>query len=277
MTVNNRTDPPIGPPGALPWVPVDPGAGREYVTRVGDHEVHAVEYGGGERAMVLLHGLCGSSAWWSRNTADFARDFRVLVPDLIGFGRSRTIGPLPPPDRIALLLRDWLDRRGVDRVSLVGHSMGGQIGIHLAAHAPDRIDRLVLVDSAGIPRPMSPGALIRFAAEAAPVWRWGDPSFLPTIARDTWTAGPRIVLRAVYNILQDDVRPLLSTIRAPTLVVWGEHDSLVPLADAWEFRQGIPDARLAVLRGAAHNPMVDRPEDFNRVVRRFLDGDRVGR
>ena len=63
----------------------------------------------------------------------------------------------------------------------------------------------------------------------------------------------------------------------PTLVLWGERDTLVPLSDAWEFRRQIPGARLAILRGAAHNPMVDRPADFNRVLKRFLDGEPIGR
>jgi pimeloyl-ACP methyl ester carboxylesterase len=251
--------------------------GRPILTRLGDHEIHALEYGAGKDVVVLLHGLSGSSRWWNRNIPELARHARVLVPDLIGFGRSRPSGRLPTLDNVARLLLDWLDALGLERVCLVGHSMGGQISVHLAAASPQRLDRLVLVDSAGIPRKLSPRALIRFAAEVGPLWRWGDPTFLPVIAGDALTAGPRVLLRAILHIVQDDIRPLLPSISVPTLVVWGERDTLVPLGDAWELRRLIPNSRLAVLRGAAHNPMVDRPAAFNRILRRFLDGEEIGR
>jgi pimeloyl-ACP methyl ester carboxylesterase len=251
--------------------------GRPIVTRMGDQEIHALEYGAGERTILLVHGLSGSSRWWDRNIPELAARYRVVVPDLIGYGRSRPTGRLPDLREAALLLGEWLPTLDTSRVVLVGHSMGGQISVHLAARRPELLERLVLIDSAGIPRPLTPGSLLRFAAEVGPLWRWGDPSFLPVIAGDAWTAGPRVLLRSVVHILRDDIRPLLSRISVPTLLIWGERDTLVPLSDAWEFRNRIPGARLAVLRGAAHNPMVDRPADFNRLLRRFLDGDPVGR
>lgn len=252
-------------------------SGRPIVTRIGDHEVHCLEFGTGDRVLLLLHGLSGSSRWWARNIPELCKKYRLLVPDLVGFGRSRGRASLPPIDQAAILLCEWLDTMELQRVMLVGHSMGGQIAVHLAARDPSRLEKLVLVDSAGLPRSLSIGALVRFAAEAAPLWRWGDPRFLPTIAGDALTAGPRVLLRAIWHILHDDVRPLLPKVTVPTLIIWGERDTLVPLADAYAFRQGIRGARLAILRGAAHNPMVDRPSDFNRLLQRFLDGEPVGK
>lgn len=251
---------------------------REIVTRIDEYEIHSVEYGTGERVVLLLHGLSGSSRWWQRNAPELAKSYRVLVPDLIGFGRSRMAGShLPTISELAGVVLAWLTQRGVPRASLVGHSMGGQIAVHAVAQDQKRFDRLVLADAAGIPRPVTPTAVVRFAAEVAPIWRWGDPTFLPVIAGDALSAGPRVLFRAVRNILQDDVRPLLPRISIPTLIIWGERDSLVPLRDAWEFRRLIPNSRLVILPGAAHNSMVDRPADFNRLVRRFLEGEPVGR
>lgn len=246
------------------------------VTRMGGHEVHALEYGTGDRVLLLLHGLSGSSRWWSRNIPELSRHYRLLVPDLIGFGRSRAAS-LPPIDEAAALLGEWMDSMELGPVVVVGHSMGGQIAIHLAAADPSRLEKLVLIDSAGIPRNLSVSTALRFAAEVAPLWRWGDPRFLPVIAGDAWAAGPRVLMRAVWHIVRDDVRPLLPRITVPTLILWGERDTLVPLSDAWKLREGLPDARIVVLRGAAHNPMVDRPADFNRLLQRFLDGELVGR
>ena len=96
------------------------------------------------------------------------------------------------------------------------------------------------------------------------------------IVGDAWTAGPRTLLRSIAHIVRDDVRPLLPSVQAPTLVVWGEGDTWVPLKHALHFRRSIPDASLVVLRGAAHMPMIDRPDAFNRLVLRFLAGKRVG-
>ena len=76
---------------------------------------------------------------------------------------------------------------------------------------------------------------------------------------------------ALTHILRDDVVPLLPRITAPTLVVWGAHDPLVPLEHGRTIAAGIPDARLVVLADAAHNPMIDRPAEFNAAVRGFLE------
>jgi pimeloyl-ACP methyl ester carboxylesterase len=249
---------------------------RRIVTRVGQHAIHALEVGEGSECVALVHGLSGSSRWWRRNLAAFGRRYRVLVPDLVGFGRTGCGGRVPSIPEAARVLCEWLDRLGVERAHMVGHSMGGQIAVHLAARYPERLQRLVLVDAAGIARPLQPRALAQFALGVAPPRRWGDPFFIPVIMRDALSTGPRRILQATMHILRDDVRPLLPSIQAPTLVVWGEWDTLVPVEHAREFRSRIPGARLVVLRRAAHNPMVDRAADFNRMVLRFLAGEEIG-
>lgn len=268
------------------WIPSPPEgssaawgglAPRSRMTWVGRFQIHSLEFGSGEEQLVLLHGLSGSALWWRRNVPALAKHYRVVLPELVGFGRSPAAKRPPPVAETADLLDGWMGEVGLERVHLVGHSMGGQISIHLAARHPSRLDRLVLVDAAGIPRPLTPAYALRFAMEVGPLWRWGDPRFLPTIVRDALTAGPRTVVGALGHILRDDVRPLLARITAPTLVVWGERDNLVPLLHAGELRDHIPHAQLAVLRGAGHNPMVDRAADFNRLLLRFLGGESVGR
>jgi pimeloyl-ACP methyl ester carboxylesterase len=251
-------------------------ARRRVVDDVGPYRVHALEAGSGAECVVLLHGLSGSSRWWHRTMDAFARRYRVLVPDVVGFGRTRCPGPLPGIPELAAILGEWMEMRGARGAHVVGHSMGGQLAVHLAAARPDLVSRLVLVDAAGIRRPVSPATVLRFAREVAPPVRWGDPVFLPVIVRDALTAGPRNILRALRHILADDVRPLLPRITAPTLVLWGGRDTIVPVAHAADFRAGIPGARLIVLPRAAHNPMVDRPGEFNRAVLRFLAGRAVG-
>lgn len=249
---------------------------RSVLTQVGNHRVHSVELGRGTEQVVLIHGLAGSAVWWRRNVQALCEHYRVVIPDLIGFGKTRRSGRLPPLPGVARVLVEWMDAIELDHAHVVGHSMGGQIALHLTARYPDYVHRLVLVDAAGIPRPLTPIEVGRSALAMAPPSTWGDPLFLRTIVRDALTAGPRTLAHALWYIIGDDVGPLLPRIRVPTLIVWGENDRLIPMEHAREFREGIPGARLAVIPGAAHNPMVDQPGEFNDAVLRFLRGESVG-
>ncbi len=249
---------------------------RARTTDVGSYRVHSVETGEGPEVVALLHGLSGSSRWWQRNIPALSATRRVVVPDLIGFGRSRGAGVLPDIATLADVLAEWLESAVGEPVHLVGHSMGGHLSIHLAARHPERVRRLVLVDAAGIPRPLTARTAARFAYDVAPPRRWGDPRFLPVIWGDVLAAGPFNVLAGLLHVLRDDVRPLLPGIQAPTLIVWGQRDSVIPVADGREMRALIPGSRLLVLPGAYHNAMVDRSKAFNTAVLGFLDGTEVG-
>ncbi|HEX7119210.1 MAG TPA: alpha/beta fold hydrolase [Longimicrobiales bacterium] len=244
---------------------------RRY-TEVAGYRFHSVHAGSGP-PVVLLHGLAGSHRWWRYTVPALQEDFRIHVPELIGFGASRsaTVPPGGIPAMMELLLR-WLDAQGLECPHVVGHSMGGQISIHLAASRPDRVGRLVLASAAGIPRRRSAAELVRFLVELLPPRAWGRPAFLPTVVRDALRAGPRTILRMMYHILADDVRPLLARIRSPTLLVWGRLDPLTPLSHAWILADGIRGAQLRVIPDAAHNPMADRPRVFNRLILSFLRG-----
>lgn len=250
---------------------------RAHQADFGPFRIHWAETGEGDDAVALVHGLSGSSRWWARNIRALASRYRVLIPDLIGFGRSRVgMGMLPDVPGVAHVLGEWLNFAAEGPAFLVGHSMGGQISIHLAAREPERIKRLVLVDAAGLPRPLTPRHVMRFAYEVLPPRRWGDPTFLPVILGDAFSAGALTVMMALRNILRDDVRPLLADLRVPTLLLWGERDTIIPPSHGEQMRRLIPEARLLVLRGAYHNPMVDSPGEFNASVLAFLAGQEVG-
>jgi pimeloyl-ACP methyl ester carboxylesterase len=148
--------------------------------------------------------------------------------------------------------------------------MGGQVAIHIAAKWPARIDRLVLVSAAGIPRPLTLAAMTRFIAEIVPPRGWGKPTFLPTVAADALRAGPRSLMGAANRLLRDDVRPLLGQITAPALLIWGRLDPLTPLAHGEFMAQHIAGARLIIFDDAAHMPMIDAPDRFNDEVLQFL-------
>lgn len=239
-------------------------------TTVDDHRIHSVHAGAGE-PVVLLHGLCGSHRWWRHTVPALAARYRVHVPELVGFGRSRGSGPQPEIRELTDLLRSWIERQVESPFRLIGHSMGGQIALHLAADGA-ALEALALVAPAGIPRERTLGAAARLLCQVVPPRRWGAPSFLPTVAGDVLRTGPRTLLAAARSLLEDDVRPLLGAIAARTLLIWGELDPLVPVAHGREMATAMANAELVVVEGAAHNVMADRPAEFNGLLLAFLAG-----
>src|SRR5688572_8554069 len=170
------------------------------------HRIHSIRAGSGPD-VVLLHGLAGSSTWWRYTMPELGQHFTLHAPDLVGFGKSRGT-PLVIAD-MAELVTDWMQMTGLSCAHVIGHSMGGQVAIHMAAHHAERVERLVLVSAAGIPRRVSLVQAAQFFAEIVPPRAWGTKRFLPHIAFDALRAGPLAVAHATAIILRDDVRELL--------------------------------------------------------------------
>jgi pimeloyl-ACP methyl ester carboxylesterase len=163
---------------------------------------------------------------------------------------------------------------GLRSAHLVGHSMGGYLSLKLAARRPEAVDKLVLVDPAGMPsRRTMLGHLGPLLLSA----RYARPTFLPVLVRDALYAGPLTLLRTTRDLLAEDVRGDLRRVEAPTLLVWGGRDPLIPPPIGDVMRAEIPNSRLLVIERAGHNPMFDRPEDFNGALLAFLAGEPVGR
>ncbi len=219
--------------------------------------------------MVLIHGLGGSSDWWSRNIDALAAEHTVVAVDLVGFGRNRFFVrrsslPLRFSDTAALLAR-WIESAFDGPVHVVGNSMGGQTAIHLAATRPDLVRSLTLVNSTGIPFELAAGPHI----ENLIVPR-GALSFTTILARDAFRSGPTSIALAFARLLRDDARPLLKAIGVPTLLLWGEHDPLVPLTYAKQMLEMLPAARLVTVPDAGHIPFWENAEFFNRTLLEFL-------
>jgi pimeloyl-ACP methyl ester carboxylesterase len=228
--------------------------------------IHYLTGGEGD-PLVLLHGMAGSTRWWRKNIAPLGRNSRVYLVDLIGFGYSR--GQTFVLGEIADHIYAWTQQLGLERFNIIGHSMGGFIAADIAAHHPQQVERLVLVDAAAIPLPRS---LIRNAYGLVRALRYMPFDFLPVLVGDSMRAGPFTLLRAIRDILQADIRENLARIEAKTFIVWGEHDTLLPVKIGEDLHRALPDAEFKVIEGAGHNPMWDRPEEFNRLVTSFLAG-----
>jgi len=229
--------------------------------------------GSGE-PVVLVHGLAGSARWWRRNVAALAEAHTVYLVNLPGFGSfgrpDRHISVADGADWLAA----WIEAVGIGPCHVVAHSLGGYLTISLAAARPDLVRRLVLVAPAIIAghRPLRAYPLALVAAGLA-----ARPSFLPLLALDSLRAGPLTILRAARRLLADDVRERLGTVAAPTLLVWGSRDALVPPSLGPQVCAALRDATLLVLPGAGHVPNYDRPGEFNAAVLAFLAGQTIGR
>ncbi len=219
--------------------------------------------------VVLLHGLSGSSRWWSRNFDALASGHLVAAVDLTGFGKNRRFlglpALLPPFADVTSLLARWIETFR-EPVHLIGHSMGGQIAIRLAAERPDLVRSLVLVSAAGMPFHLDPRPHVR----AVPKPPYGGPGIARVLLPDFLRAGPASVAVAGARVMRSDMREMMRAIQVPTLLVWGENDPLVPLIYGEAMQREIAGSRLVVIPKAAHVAMWDAPIEFNRVVLEFL-------
>lgn len=219
--------------------------------------------------LVLVHGLSGSSRWWTRNVQALAQRHTVVAIDLVGFGSNRRWRgselPLPFDDAASVLGR-WLTESFPDGVHLLGHSMGGQISILVAAAYPKAVRSLILVGSTGAGFEIDLRGHLRNAlATSRETLRFG-----PTVARDFLRAGPTAVALAAARILRSDAREAMEALALPTLLIWGEHDPLVPERYGHAMLESIVGSRMTVVSRAGHLPMWENAEEFNAAVLDFV-------
>jgi pimeloyl-ACP methyl ester carboxylesterase len=256
---------------------------RSADVQAGPYRLRYLEAGSGT-PLVLVHGLASSAAQdWGRLIAPLARRFHVYAPDLPGFGRSER--PATADYSIPMqveAVRAFMDAKGVRRARVAGISMGGWIVSRLAGEHPERVERLVVVDAAGM-RPDGPTIpaeallprdeegvrrLVAVVRHNAPV----PPSF---VARDILALRLReewIVRRALESMRDGGywLDGTLARADMPVLVVWGKQDALIPVAYGERLEAEFPRAELVVLDGCGHVPMADCPEAFDRVFVPFL-------
>ena len=217
--------------------------------------------------LVLVHGLAGSWRWWRPLLPPLAREHSLHLVDLPGFGRLPRARPFVL-DAAVEWLSGWFHAAGVDSADVVGHSLGGLLSARLAARHPERVRRLVLVAPAGIPG-RAPLALTTPLAQTILSAR---PRFLALLLRDAARSGPVTIATAALALLTADLRAEAAAVTAPTLVVVGRNDPLVPPAHGAELVRALPNAMLLEL-DTGHVPMVERPNELTRELLSFLRRD----
>lgn len=235
--------------------------------RVGRWRVRYREAGAGP-PVVLVHGLGISADYWFRNGSPLAAaGYRVLAPDLPGFGRTRgPDGGLGVPAQ-AEAVRAWAEALGLGPAVYVGHSLSCQAALELAAREPGRVRGLVLAGPTGAPGPRLLRQVVGLLRDA-----YREPwTLVPFVAQAYLHAGLGRVWRTWRQGTRHDPLPLLPRVRAPVLVVVGTRDPVVPEGYARALAEGLPRGRLVWVEGGAHAVHFDRAEAFNGAVLEFLD------
>jgi pimeloyl-ACP methyl ester carboxylesterase len=287
-----------GPLGRSAWMDVDWRAHQHWI-RIDGSLVNYVEMGSGP-PLVFIHGLSGSWQNWLENIPYFARHHRVVALDLPGFGASEM-----PREQITIkgygaFVDRFLDALGIECAPIVGNSMGGYIAAEVAIAFGTRVEKLVLVSAAGISsqelrderalavlrrsrtilamstgwmatrsdtltrRPAVRRALMRLVAAH------GDQLPAPLVAEQLRGSGKPGFVDALDALTNYPIVDRLERITAPTLIVWGQDDPLIPVRDAAVFQEHIENARTLLYEDTGHVAMFERPARFNRDVDAFL-------
>ena len=236
--------------------------------------------------LVLVHGFLGSSKMWEPQINFFKNHFRVITPDLPGFGKSNKAKSHNNIQSIARLLLDCLDEKKIDKFYLLGHSMGGMIVQEMAKISGNKIIKLICYSTG--PRGEMPGRFETVDQSRENLKKNGLEITAKNIAK-TWfvkgeeaeyfdicvEAGKQSSIEAVDNALTAfknwDGIETLKNIKNETLIVWGNKDKSYNLDQVQTLNSNIPNSSLFVFEGCAHNVHLEKPEEFNRTILNYLN------
>jgi pimeloyl-ACP methyl ester carboxylesterase len=297
-----RADQGYGATADPDWRQVD---WREHLhwAEIEDKRINCVDIGSGDGPpIVFIHGLSGTWQNWLENLPYFAQKHRCIAMDLPGFGYSEMPAEKISISGYARQVDALCEQLELGRCIVVGNSMGGFVTAELCIRHPERVERACLAAAAGISitnlrrRPVLTGARIIGALGAAsaaqnrfivthPRARWFFTNFVfrhplriaPDLMYEQVRGAGRPGFVDAMDALTDyDFRDRLPDIEAPTLIVWGEYDMLVPVEDAHEFERLIPQSRTVILEDTGHVPMLERPTKFNELLEELIEGRGVG-
>jgi pimeloyl-ACP methyl ester carboxylesterase len=256
-------------------------------------------------AVLLIHGIGDNSTTWSTVQAKLAQRFMVIAPDLLGHGASDKPRADYSVAAYANGMRDLLSVLDIDRVTVVGHSLGGGVAMQFAYQFPQLVDRLILVGAGGVTKDVNIAlrmASLPLGSEALALLRL--PLVLPTLQVASRVAATMLGttkvgrdLAEMMRILADLPEPTASsafarTLRAvvdwrgqvvtmldrcyltesvPVQLIWGSHDSVIPVSHARLAHAAMPGSRLEVFEGAGHFPFHDDPDRFVEIVEHFIE------
>lgn len=255
---------------------------REELISVGGIKAHTLIGGQGD-PLLVLHGA-GGSLGWRRWIDRLAENFTVYAPSHPGYDKSDSADWMESVRDLARFYLWFLDVVGLDRVHLIGSSMGGWTAAELAVMNPHVLNRLVLVDPVGLKpekgeildiffhSPEEVFANAYYNVEQAPEYAelYGQP---PTAEqRDIQMRNREMAARLTWKPYMFNPRlpHFLPRVTVPTLIVWGRDDAIVPLECGEQYQRLLPNATLRVIDQCGHSPQIEKPDEFLGIVTEFL-------
>ncbi|MCR4289305.1 MAG: alpha/beta hydrolase [Candidatus Scalindua sp.] len=231
--------------------------------------------------VILMHGWGGSTESFKPVFDYLSKNYKVYAFDFPGFGKS----DLPPAvwgkEEYGKFFMNFLKSTGIERTNIIAHSFGGRIAIWLAANYPEKVNKLILINSAGI----KPRRTVKYHIKVA-IAKTGKKLFALSIfgkyrehllnnlynliGSKDYQQQTGIMRSILVKVVNEDLRGLLPKIIAPTLLIWGENDKDVPLSSAKIMESEIKDAGLIVFKDAGHFSYLDKFSDFCVIVTRFF-------
>lgn len=261
----------------------------------------AVRDEGDGEALLLIHGMAGSSQTWRAILPQLARKYRVIAPDLLGHGQSSKPRTDYSLGAFAVGLRDLLDELGVESATIVGHSLGGGIAMQFSYQHPDYCRRLALISSGGLGPDVgwilrllaAPGAeFVMPVIAPTPVLRAGNSvrGWLTSLGlrsprgAEIWNAYSSFADRQTRDAFLRTLRSVVDyrgqSVSAlnrlnlrddlPTLAIWGEQDTIIPVDHAYSALEARPDCRLEVLPDVGHFAQVEAPVEVAELIDDFI-------
>jgi 2-hydroxy-6-oxonona-2,4-dienedioate hydrolase len=236
--------------------------------------------------LVLLHGIGTSSERWAHIIPSLSKSFRVIVPDIVGFGKSeKPIDTAYTMRFFVDFLRAFLEKLLIDRCVLIGHSFGGYLATEFAIKHGEKVEKLILVAPAG-PRRDSNHILDQYIRAALyPTYENALRAFMDMAFDPSTVSGYTVnnfvaqmgspnskyaFMRTLHGIKNGpELKGRLSRIICPTLVVWGENDKMISANYANEYDE-ISNKKLEIIENCGHTPFAENPTKFNKAVLQFL-------
>jgi len=261
---------------------------EEKFIEIDGNKVRYLESGDSKKTLVLVHGLGASAERWDQVIPLFDDDYRVIVPDLIGFGYSDKPLVDYTPEFFSEFLKKFFVAIEIKRPNLIGSSLGGQVSAEFTASYPQDVEKLILVSPSGAMKQSTPAldAYIMAAlypneesAKNAFELMDGSGKHTPQEIVDGFVERmqlPNAKLAFMSTLLGLKNSKLISSklqsISTPTLIIWGGNDPVIPINHADSFVSAIQDCRFFKMDGCGHTPYVQDPHVFASKVLEFLNG-----